>query len=312
MQNIIQKCDVFFAECKSIIDAAASATDTSDPMTEASVHAARQKRCDYNTMRDELVSMHALLSKSMSVAKALLIECEIVDDERCPDAYEETIPRSVAVRHMDFVDKDSDGFMVVKKVSYKDVCTHEDVVEKEQKSIYINSIDSIDVAPILFNSVSGLCDIAPIMSYYEGDSKRPPGIYTSIKNNVYVRVHLPDSIDNTREMYRKKVIRCNHKTIENCEAARKKYMLKSGKEIKECMFVHIGEKYNKIVSNNRCQDIPRFGRIDTLKTDMDYVSFKDIKLIMHYALSDMLLVYMWFESQVKNQVVIDDADVYSS
>jgi hypothetical protein len=209
-----------------------------------------------------------------------------------------------------FIEKSDTGLMVI-----KDYADDDEILEEEKKTtsktLILNSLYDVSIPTTKFTSIESIDKIPQCFYFLKGDSNRKAGVYMCISPNTYIRVPFPDTKYCTDPNTKTNCIRCKHITKENCNEIRKNY-IKRGGVVNACTFVHKNEKYSKIVNNYRCQDNPSFGNFKTLAEDMKNIRLKDIKTIMMYAMSDLLLVYMWFMSVPHDTLVFDNIDTFTS
>ena len=89
----------------------------------------------------------------------------------------------------------------------------------------------------------------------------------------------------------------NNSNIKECCDARTNLASKYNSTVRDCNFAHKGDKYIKLGTSFRSPHKPRFGNHNFLNDDMDSIPDDDIKTILMYALSDVLLSSMWFQKQ---------------
>ncbi len=147
---------------------------------------------------------------------------------------------------------------------------------------------------------------------YYLDSAEDSGIYICIGEEVYIKVPFPNVDSHSSP---EGTSRCSHVTRDECDkhtgaAGPKKGLLSKAANLPTlgCKKVHLGDKLVKLGSQTRCHINPRFGNHKELKTDMEKTPESDIKTMLTYALSDLLLADMWYQKHDKNGVIIKDID----
>lgn len=174
-----------------------------------------------------------------------------------------------------------------------DEYTHNPIIYKNLSSIYGTPIGFDWKIPI----ISKITEIPPSLYWYNGDSYNPAGIYTCLSRDFYVQVPFPNVVDATQDFNRTGSIKCKYNSLNDCKKAREDLASKYKSEMRECKFAHKGDNYIKIGTTFRCQNKPRFGNHYHLKDDINEINNTDIKSILMYALSDVLLSSIWFQKQ---------------
>jgi hypothetical protein len=142
---------------------------------------------------------------------------------------------------------------------------------------------------IIIPSVFNLDDIPPSIYYYYGDDIHAKGIYTRI--NVNTIVEIPIFVDVISES-----IEMKHFTIKCTEGVNCKKW--------KCSFQHPGGEYKKIGHKVRCPSRPRFSNIDTFESDVNAISYEDIRLCLMYSLTDIFSSMVWCQRFDTDQTVI--------
>ena len=71
------------------------------------------------------------------------------------------------------------------------------------------------------------------------------------------------------------------------------------------------EKFNKLCIPCKCPSVPLLGRISTLNNDMEKLKLHDIKKVLMYGGSDLLLSYIYFNTKISDKMlVLNDIDKY--
>lgn len=175
----------------------------------------------------------------------------------------------------------------------------------------ITEIYDVKIPSITLNTVNYLNRIPPMFHWYNGSKAIGEGIYVNIAPNLYVMVPLPDTIDGTREFNRNNTVRCRNADKKDCDRYRAYVAKKYGSQIRSCNYSHIGDRLIKIGNSNRCRELTGFGNHSTLISDIARVSENDIKNILMYALSDILLAHMWAKANnFLKPVVYTNIDIF--
>ena len=176
---------------------------------------------------------------------------------------------------------------------------------KSLECVYNIPLNYKYIVPIIKN----LNDIPLSYYWYCGDSNNPEGIYTRISKDVCILVPMPDVIDGSKDYNRSMTSKCKYKTKTACLESCKLLSNKFKSDMRKCNFAHIGDKYNKICYSNRCNNILRFGSHKHLAQDIKNIDMENIKNMMMYALSDVLLGSIWTQKNIIKSQVITDLDV---
>jgi hypothetical protein len=255
-----------------------------------------------------LESLCADLNGKINLIKNQAFEC----DMRKNNYYD-----CVQDQPIKFIQKTETGLMSLKK--FIDSDDESDLDEEKSKTLTNCVFKEIEIAKVYnleiprtnFPVVDTLTDIPQFIHYYKGDAKRKAGVYVCMSPNMFIQIPLPDTIDPTRFESKINTIRCKHETIDKCFEIRDRYSKRNGISIKECTFVHKGEKYSKVSSIYRCQDLSSFGNLSSLNKDLKNLSLRDVKTLMFYSLTDLLLVYMWCRSIKHDTLVFDNIDTFT-
>lgn len=216
-----------------------------------------------------------------------------------------------------------------------------DITEKEEKKEkIINDVNStiknddlikkdFEFTPIIYKNITDVYgkDIGfkfqiPIINklnempaslyWYNGDDTNHAGIYTCITRGFYVRVPLPNVYDSSQNFNRTGSIKCKNETLEECRKIREDLSNRYNSDIRDCTFAHRGDNYIKVGTTFRCPHLPRFGNHSYIKEDLDNVPDSDIKMILMYSLSDILLTSLWFQKQKEHankNITFTDVDI---
>ena len=153
-------------------------------------------------------------------------------------------------------------------------------------------------------TVHSLDHIPESMYYY--DNKEDSGIYICITKGTYVRIPLPDvSISALPES----VQRCKYTSQEDCINGSKSSneILERLRSKTKCNKVHTGGTYVKTKFPGRCDGFPEFGNRKTLHADWKKVPAQDVKMMLMYSLSDLLLAACWLQ-QSNTEAVMKNVD----
>lgn len=183
-----------------------------------------------------------------------------------------------------YVAKNSSGYMEL--VQQEDTTTQE-----------IKHINNIPIPPIHMPIVTNITDIKPAIYYWTGDTTYPSGLYISIYEGCYIQIPFPNVIDGTKNNTREGSIQCKYKTIKQCVEARKALSAKYQTNIRPCNFAHAGDRYLKIGTNYRCPSNPSLGYHNTFCEDIHKVNMSDIRVMLMYSLSDLLISTIWCQNQ---------------
>jgi len=210
-----------------------------------------------------------------------------------------------------FIEKTNTGIMVTKlfePVNLNEKKETEKEKEKEieievPRKIIIKKLYDIDIPKTSFTVSKKLNTLSPVITYYEGDCKNKAGLYACIGEKIIVKVPLSSTSDITNRLYN---IRCRNETRVECDNIHKK-----NSDARICSFIHKGEKYIKMPSTMKCQGMPSFGKLDTLERDIKNIDIRDIKTIIFYAISDLLLIHIWASNTPHNSIIFDNIDVFT-
>lgn len=129
--------------------------------------------------------------------------------------------------------------------------------------------------------IDSLVNIPPCMYYYSNENG-VGGVFMKIAHNIIVEVPMVDVIPEDMDFSRDKTLKCRNG--DKCN-----YF--------SCVFAHNGVQYNKVGYKNRCPSNPGFSNKDTLKTDIRYVSYNDIRMCLLYNTTDLLSIIAWCQHQ---------------
>lgn len=214
-----------------------------------------------------------------------------------------------------------------KNISWADL---DEQIRNEQESIQnvkntIKNTKQVKATPILYKKLKNIYgvktgflynipvinkinEIPSAMYWFNGDKDYTPGIYTSPSNGVYIKVPFPNVIDSTKNHFRTGSIKCRNGTIDECNKFRDEFS-KYKSSVNSCNFAHVGDAYVKIGNVFRCNEIPRFGNYAYLSDDLSTIQETNIRTMLMYSLSDLLLGSLWFQKNKKNNIIIEDVDI---
>jgi hypothetical protein len=179
-----------------------------------------------------------------------------------------------------------------KKTNKKDY-VHTPILYKTISNIYGKDI-GVDWNVPIINKIN---EMPSALYWYNGDATNPKGIYICLTRGFYVQVPLPNVIDTTQDFNRTGSVKCKYNSTSECLKVRQDLSQRYNSHIRECNFAHKGDKYIKIGTTFRCPHNPRFGNHNYLKEDISNAPDTDIKTILMYSLSDILLSSIWFQKQ---------------
>jgi hypothetical protein len=171
--------------------------------------------------------------------------------------------------------------------------TQPQIIYKSLSNVYGKQLGFDWKVPI----INKLNEMPTSLYWYKGDVNNPEGIYTCLTKGFYIQVPFPNVIDSTQNFNRTGSVKCKYNNINECLESRSNLASRYNSPIRECTFAHKGDRYVKLGTTFRSPNKPRFGNHHFLKNDMDNIPDDDIKTILMYALSDMLLSSMWFQRQ---------------
>lgn len=152
--------------------------------------------------------------------------------------------------------------------------------------------DSTIVLPI----IDSLDNIPPCMYYYSDDNGIN-GVFMKIAPTVIVEIPMVDVIPEDMDFSRDKTLKCRN-------GAKCNYF--------SCVFAHNGVPYNKVGYKNRCPSNPGFSNKDTLKSDIRYVSYDDIRMCLLYSTTDLFSIIAWCQHQrysKDKKILISNLDI---
>lgn len=157
----------------------------------------------------------------------------------------------------------------------------------------------------MFPNIPRLENIPPAIYWFNGNNSHPKGLYMNINGNLIIKIPLPNVIDSTKEQNREKTIRCRYNTTQECYNYRKETAKKYKSHIRKCFYTHKGEQFAKIGANFRCPNLPRFGNHENLNNDITKIRISDIRCMLLYASSDILLSSLWYQRNNQRHIMSD-------
>lgn len=291
--------------------------------------------CDNEDYLQKLEALKGVLTDYSKVIIKLNEECElkivetkqaIEDDgdfelDSSSHQTEECISNKPKLNWADMVST-SDKMHAISAAKKKEVEAAVRTATKESLNEYkeLRAIEGVNIGKCTLPVIRSLDEIKPALFWYNGDNKHIEGIYTSIAPNLIIQVPFPNVKDVTRATItqnatniKKGSIKCRYETAEKCEKIRKSVCQQRNVEYRDCDYAHIGDKYVKIGSGFRCPVVPSFGAHSSLTSDLKRVTDRDVKVVLMYALSDVLLSSIWWQNigDSGQKIVLNDIDVCS-
>lgn len=119
--------------------------------------------------------------------------------------------------------------------------------------------------------------------YYDTNKK---SLFVNFIHNNKIEVCLQNI-----NLDKKKTIDCKYKTKDHCKN-------------QNCLFVHVGETYNRVPFYNKTSKHQTFGSTNSLNEDLLRINYEDIKKIIFNNFSSILLIYLWFDYNcIQNQII---------
>jgi hypothetical protein len=206
--------------------------------------------------------------------------CDIDDShEQCISKLDSAIEK---------INKPIKEFKIVSPPEYKDI-TH---------------IRGVNIGNLRVPIIHDLKDISPSIYWFSGDKDNKSGLYLALTPNCYIEIPLPQTIDGTKNSNRNSSIRCKYGSLQDCQLNRENLATKYNSEIRQCHFAHKGDKYVKVGTSFRCPSIPDFGNHYGLKADLQNINIYDIRMLLMYATSDLLLSNIWLQQEALNDMVV--------
>jgi hypothetical protein len=206
---------------------------------------------------------------------------------------------------MEMEDKKNEILDNIKNITEKkNIHEYKPIMYKNVKDLYSTKIDFDWKIPI----INRLNEMTPSLYWYNGDKNNPKGVYTCLSNGFNVQVPFPNTIDGTKDFNRVCSIKCKYNTTVDCLKVRQDLSNKFNSDIRPCNFAHAGEKYSKLGTSFRCPNIPRFGNHMFLNNDLNKLPDYDMKMMLMYSLSDVLLSSMWFQKHKIKKLLLTNID----
>ena len=186
-----------------------------------------------------------------------------------------------------------------------------DIKNNDDKIQYrnISTINDINIGNLKVPIATKLQQITPAIQWYIGDDNNKAGLYMCLSNECYIEVPFPNVIDGTKNNLRTGTIKCKYGKINDCMTNREILAHKFNSDVKICNFAHIGDKYNKLGTIFRCPKNPGFGEHYNLKNDMEDINETNVKILLMYSISDLLLSEIWCQKNKKNKCVLHNLDI---
>lgn len=163
-------------------------------------------------------------------------------------------------------------------------------------SLRIKSLYGVLVPPTTF-PISP-CSRIPESIHLAGENEK---YYPFIRvGNIIVQVPFPDVIDASVDRARNMSIKCRYGSRDKC--------VRSRPYRTECNYAHTGERYTKVRFSCQSPNMPWFGQHHSLFSDMNKLTIEDIKIILFYATSDLLLVKIWSDMHLPKPITVFGCD----
>jgi hypothetical protein len=195
--------------------------------------------------------------------------------------------------------------MIANSASVEETLVKEEPSPEKNMYKKLNSINGVNLPKeIRVKLIPHLDDLEPALGWYPGDRNHKEGIYIRLPENLFIRIPFPDVIDGTQNFNRSKTIKCKYESLEQCEENRQYLSGKFNTDVRECLFAHKGDNYSKVGTNFHCPSNPRFGNHAHLKEDIENLKVDGIKPVLMYALSDILMCYLWNDYHHANDRIV--------
>lgn len=137
----------------------------------------------------------------------------------------------------------------------------ETLVKPTNVSVTVNAVTDLESIPTMFHT-------------YGRD------IYCKLTKNVTIKVNMPHTIS-MHEAVKNKTIVCRNSrcTYQNCR------------------FLHPGQSIVKVSTSSKSSNVEDLGKISSIKTDITKLDLLDIKMLLTYGISDLMLVVMWLQNK---------------
>jgi hypothetical protein len=163
--------------------------------------------------------------------------------------------------------------------------------------IEIKNIEDIKTPPTIFPLVDQLAQMPQCIVW----GKKDHSPFVSF-GKLIVKIPLPDI--STPDQGREFSVKCKYKTRKLCQQIKKKWHSSA-----PCKYAHMGEKYSKIRYPSITPSNLSFGSHESLQRDIEEFTIEDIKILMFYTLSDLLLIKMWADVYIKDLTIFRDIDL---
>jgi hypothetical protein len=158
----------------------------------------------------------------------------------------------------------------------------------------INRLDDASIPAIELPVLKDLSDAPSALFYFDGPS-HPKGVYIAICKGFCIKVPFPHLTYRPHPDVWKFHQECKHHTAKECQRIRTKYATIHNTDVRECNYVHKGERFVRLGSSDRCS-IERLGCHETLHQDLTEASTRDIKKVLLNATADIALAAMWYQN----------------
>lgn len=286
-----------------------------------SEHSAKSITDGKKIMSDGTKLLHTLKHYTRAI-ESVLIDCsdyveEIQDDlSTTPPPEDFVYPTKhgmLSYNGRDYIDKflnektTNDNNNEVKEASLNTSSQKLIIKPTVHKKVFIKEVGYYMDMPV----VDKFSEIPPMFYYYNNikDKINEPGVYCALLPGVIIKVPFPVIVDSTREYGRGRSIKCKYAKRATCDENRESMAKRYSSDVRKCNFAHEGENIVKIGYPSRCSTMPRFGNASTLTSDLNVVQVGDIKNILLYGLSDVMVSAIWFDHHKQRPGVYSRVDV---
>jgi hypothetical protein len=176
---------------------------------------------------------------------------------------------------------------------------------KEESHKQVTAVCGVRIPSIQLPVAAALDSIPQAMYWYGGNRRHEAGVYMRVAPNLVVKVPFPNTFDSAGELSRIGSIRCKYSDLVTCANMRQAIADKYRSTARKCTFAHTGMRYRKVGMNHRAQGMPWFGNHETFCNDVGSVALEDVKTILMYSMSDLLLCRVWGEHNEVSAVYTD-------
>jgi hypothetical protein len=244
------------------------------------LHDSTQIKCDKNSSPDVLNELmdHRQTLKNYTAKINGILECIAGYERECDIRITEMC---------------SDIDMRAPLGNWADICSDDEPVEiAAPRAVPQATFHELEVANIKLTLpvINSLQELRPALAW---DATRS-GIYICISDGFYVKVPFPDLAESLSAGARVRTIACKHKSKVHSRA---------------CNFAHAGDQLMRVGITARCPKNPRLGAHATLQHDLRNTTENDLRTVLTYALSDVLLATMWHQhTTTQFPLVIENID----